>query len=60
MELERGAKRRERFRPVQVEIKQGDARSVSRNDLSLKLNTMQGAAFRDNAYWLDTGSVVEG
>jgi hypothetical protein len=51
----RGAKA-SRFRVAGVEVEGG--RSVSRNSVVLKLNTLSSIGFDQDSYWLDSGSVL--
>jgi hypothetical protein len=49
-------RRAARFRVVGVEVEGG--RSVSRNSVALKLNTLSSIGFDQDSYWLDSGSVL--
>jgi hypothetical protein len=55
LERMRGAKA-SRFRVAGVEVEGG--RSVSRNSVVLKLNTLSSIGFDQDSYWLDSGSVL--
>ena len=55
LERTRG-RRAARFRVAGVEVEGG--RSVSRNSVALKLNTLSSIGFDQDSYWLDSGSVL--